>query len=80
MEHLYHEWALALREAIDLPTKNSYGSALNSYLKFVLLHKLPIEPTEDILSLYTVYMSFHIKPSSVDSYLSGISQQLEPYF
>jgi len=80
MECLYYERALAPGEAIDLSTKHSYGSALNSYLNFVLLHKLPVEPTEDILSLYTVYMSFHIKPDSVDSYLSGIVQQLEPYF
>ena len=27
-----------------------------------------------------VYMCHHIKPSSVDNYLSGICQQLEPYF
>ena len=80
MERLIHERALALGEAIDLSTKNSYGSALNSYLNFVLLHKIPVEPTEDTLSLYTVYMSFHIKPDSVDSYLSGIVHQLEPYF
>jgi len=80
MERLIHERALALGEAIDMSTKNSYGSALNSYLNFVLLHKLPVEPTPDTLSLYTVYMSFHIKPDSVDSYLSGIAHQLEPYF
>ena len=80
MERLIHERALALSEAIDLSTKNSYGSALNSYLNFVLLHKLPVEPTDDTLSLYTVYMSFHIKPESVDSYLSGVVHQLEPYF
>ena len=41
---------------------------------------LPVEPTADTLSLYTVYMCHHIKPDSVDTYLSGICQQLEPYF
>jgi hypothetical protein len=80
MERLIHERALALGECIDLSTRNSYGSALNSYLNFVLLHNLPVEPTDDILSLYTVYMSFHVKPDTVDSYLSGIVHQLEPYF
>jgi len=80
MERLIHERALALGEAIDLSTKKSYGSALNSYLNFILLHGLPAEPTENTLSLFTVYMSFYIKPDSVDSYLSGIVQQLEPYF
>ncbi|RDB15380.1 hypothetical protein Hypma_004641 [Hypsizygus marmoreus] len=34
----------------------------------------------DTLSLFTVYMCAHIKPTSVASYLSGICQQLEPYF
>jgi len=80
MERLIRERALALGEAIDLSTKKSYGSALNSYLNFIRLHDLPAEPTADTLSLFTVYMSFHIKPDSVDSYLSGIVQQLEPYF
>jgi len=80
MERLVHERALALGEAIDLSTKKSYGSALNSYLNFIFLHNLPAEPTDDTLSLFTVYMSFYIKPDSVDSYLSGIVQQLEPYF
>ena len=71
MERLIHEQALALGETLDLATKNSYGSALNSYLNFVLMRNLPVEPTDDTLSLYTVYMSFHIKPDSVDSYLLG---------
>jgi hypothetical protein len=80
MDRLRHERALALGEAVDLSTKKNYGSALNSYLNFVLLHHLPIEPTDDTLSLYTVWQSHHIKPDSVDSYLSGIAHQLEPYF
>lgn len=41
---------------------------------------MPVEPTSDTLSLYTVYMCHHIKPDSVDTYLSGICHQLEPYF
>jgi hypothetical protein len=77
MERLQHERALALGEAIDLSTKKNYGSALNSYLNFILLHELPVEPTDHTLSLFTVYTSFHFKPDSVDFY---ISHQLELYF
>jgi hypothetical protein len=80
MERLRHERALALGESIDLSTKKNYGSALNSYLNFVLLHELPVEPTDDTLSLFIVYTSYHIKPKSVDTYLSGICHQLEPFF
>ena len=55
MERLIHERALALGEAIDLSTKNSYGSALNSYLNFVLLHKIPVEPhTSQILERFAL--------------------------
>ena len=80
MDRLIHERALALGEAIDISTKKSYGSALNSYLNFILLHHLPAEPTDDTLSLFTVYTAHYIKPDSVDSYLSGIAHQLEPFF
>jgi hypothetical protein len=79
-ERLVRERAIALGQAIDVSTWNNYGSALNSYLTFVRLHNIPVEPTADTLSLYTVYMCHHIKPDSVDTYLSGICQQLEPYF
>jgi len=80
LERLRHERALALGEAIDLSTRQNYGSALNSYLNFVLLHELPVEPTDDMLSLYTVWASSYIEPRSMDSYLSGICHQLESYF
>ena len=80
MERLRHERALALGEAIDLSTRKSYGSSFNSYLNFVLMHHLPVEPTEDTLSLFTVYTTHYIKPNSVNSYLSGICHQLEPFF
>ena len=55
-------------------------SALNSYLTFCNLHELPVEPTPDTLSFYVVFLSSHIKPDSVNSYLSGICRQLEPFF
>src|SRR6267143_1363693 len=79
-DHLLHERAVALGYAIDNSTWKGYGSALNSYFKFTRLHNFPIDPTPDTLSLFTVYMCHHIKPKSVDSYLSGICQQLETYF
>src|SRR5437016_1969194 len=79
-ERLIHERALALGQAIDMSTWKNYSSALNSYLNFVCLHDFPVDPTPDTLSFFTVYMSHHIKPDSVDTYLSGICQQLEPFF
>ena len=80
-----HDWllrerAIALGQAIDTSTLNSYSSVLNSYLNFVRLHDLPVEPTPDTLSFFAVFMSHHIEPRSVLNYLSGICQQLEPYF
>ncbi|KJA20809.1 hypothetical protein HYPSUDRAFT_110131, partial [Hypholoma sublateritium FD-334 SS-4] len=44
------------------------------------IHNFPIDPTEETLSFFVVYMSHHIKPDSVGTYLSGICHQLEPYF
>ena len=79
-ERLLHERAIALGQAIDTSTWKNYGSALNSYLTFVRIHDFPVEPTADTLSFFTVFMSHHIKPDSVDTYLSGICHQLEPYF
>ena len=38
------------------------------------IHDFPIDPTPDMLSFYTVFISHHIKPSFVDSYLSGICE------
>lgn len=79
-DRLVRERAIALGHTIDLSTLRSYTSALTSYLTFVRAHHFPVEPTEDTLSFYAVYMSHHISPRSVASYLSGIVQQLEPFF
>ena len=79
-EWLVHERAIALGHVIDQSTLSNYSSALNSYLNFVKLHDLLVEPTPETLSFYTVYMSHHINPRSVNTYLSGISQQLEDHF
>ena len=80
MDRLLRERAIALGQAIDTSTLGSYSSALNSYLTFVRLHDLPVEPTPDTLSFFAVFMSHHIDPKSVLNYLSGVCQQLEPYF
>jgi hypothetical protein len=79
-ERLLHERSLALGHAIDTGTWKNYGSALNSYLTFVRIHDLPVEPTPDTISFYTVFMSHYVKPDTVDTYLSGVCHQLEPYF
>jgi hypothetical protein len=79
-ERLIHERAIALGNVIDRSTLSNYSSALNSYLNFVKLHDLPADPTPETLSFYTVYMCHHVNPRSVNTYLSGISQQLETHF
>lgn len=79
-DKLLRERAIALGQAIDTSTLKSYSSALNSYLSFIRMHDLPVEPTSDTLSFYTVYMCHHLVPDTVSSYLSGLCQQLEPYF
>ena len=71
-EHLVHEWAIALRQAIDISTWKNYRSALNSYLSFVHMHDMPVNPTAKMLSFYTVYMCYHIKPDSVNTYFSDM--------
>ncbi|KAG1747747.1 uncharacterized protein EDB91DRAFT_1048265, partial [Suillus paluster] len=44
------------------------------------LHNCPVQPTEDTLSYYMVWLSHYIEPRSVDSYLSGIVNCLESHF
>lgn len=80
LERLNHERAIALGYAIDPRSNLSYTSALNSYITFCNLHEFPVQPTESTMSYFIVYMCHHIRPQSVDSYLSGICNQLEPYF
>jgi hypothetical protein len=72
--------SIALGNSLDASSYSTYTSALNSYISFCKLHNLDVTPTEDTLSFFVVYMSYHIKPQSVDSYLSGICNQLEPHF
>ncbi|PBK83235.1 hypothetical protein ARMGADRAFT_1048480 [Armillaria gallica] len=80
VEHLVHECSVALGFAINMGTAHTYTSALNSYISFYQRHNFPIEPMPDTLSFFVIYMSYHIKPKLVDSYLSGICNQLKHYF
>src|SRR5271155_6109300 len=80
MERLVNERSISLGFSLDSSTFGTYTSALNSYLTFCDLHHLPVDPTPDTLSFYIVFLSSHINPKSVNSYLSGISRQLEPFF
>ena len=66
--------------AIDTSSHISYTSALNSYLTFCKLHNFNINPTPETLNLYFAYQSMFINPKSVDSYLSGIVNQVEASF
>jgi hypothetical protein len=79
-ERLNYERSILLGISIDTSTATTYSSALNSYLTFCKMHALPVDPTPQTLSYYVTFQSFFINPKSVDSYLSGISNQLEPYF
>jgi hypothetical protein len=74
------ELTINLGMAIDRATHDSYSSALNSYLTFCRLHGLDIEPTQRTLALFVTFQSAHINPKSVDTYLSGIANQLETHF
>ena len=80
MDRLLRERAIALGNTIEPSTLRTYNSALTSYLSFIHAHNLSTSPSEDTLSFYIVYMSHHISPRSVATYLSGIIQQLEPFY
>ena len=80
LETFVRERAYAINNSLDLSTRRTYSSALNSWIAFVNMHDFSVEPTQDTLSFFIVYMSHHIEPRSVKSYLSGLVQQLEPNF
>src|ERR1700723_3816898 len=80
MDRLIHERSILLGMAINISTANTYSSAMNSYLAFCNLHQLPIDPTPETLSYYVTFQCSHINPKSVESYLSGIRNNLEPFF
>ena len=80
MERFINERSISLGFSLNASSYGNYTSALNSYLTFCNLHNFPVDPTPDTLSFYVVFLSTHIKPDSVNSYLSGICRQLEPFF
>lgn len=80
MERLVNERSITLGYSLDASSFDAYTSALNSYITFCNLHRLPVDPTPDTLSFYVVFLSTHIKPDSVNSYLSGICRQLEAFY
>src|ERR1700678_99965 len=80
LETFVRERAYAISNSLDLSTRQTFFSALNLWCAFVNMHNFSIEPTQDSLSFFIVYMSHHIEPRSVKSYLSGLVQQLEPNF
>ena len=80
MECLLVERSITLGCALDRSTQSMYSSALNSYLTFCQLHHLDPDPTVNTLSLYITFMSHHIEPCSVRSYLAGIVCELEPSY
>ena len=79
-ECLIYEHSILLRMAIDSTAAHTYSSAANSYLTFCKLHALPIDPTLETLSYYITFQSAHINPKSVESYLSGICNNLKLFF
>ena len=79
-ERLARERAIAIACAIEPSSASAYSSAVKSYFNFCSLHSFPVDPTPDTLSFFTVYTAHYIKPDSVSSYLSGICNQLEPFF
>jgi hypothetical protein len=80
VEALLSERAIAMSRSLELSTRHTYSSALNSWIAFVNMHHFDIEPTPDTLSFFVVYMSHQISPRSVKAYLSGLVQLLEPDF
>ena len=80
LEWLITERSISLGFALDKSTSLAYSSALNSYLAFCSMHKFDPEPSVDTLSFYVTYMSHHIEPRSIRTYLTGIVSELEAFY
>lgn len=79
-EKLLSERAAVLDQVLEPGTKEAYLSGFRSYLAFCINHGFSFEPTPDTFSFYIVYMCAFVSPSSVTSYLSGISSHLSSYY
>ena len=80
LDHLNYEQSILLELSIDSTTAATYSSATNSYLTFCKKHQLSMELMAETLSYYITYQTHFISPDSIDSYLSRIINQLEPYY
>ena len=80
IERLLVERSITLDCALDRSTQSMYSFALNSYLTCCQLHHLDPDPTVNTLPLYITFMSHHIQPRSVRSYLAGIVCELKPSY
>lgn len=80
LEKLRYERSVAMGFSLEAGTRRVYNSHLKSYLDFCKRHELPVEPTADTVSFFTVYMSHFINPKSVQSYLSGVCHSLEALY
>ena len=80
LDHLNYEQSILLGLSINSTTAAMYSSAMNSYFTFCKKHHLSIEPTTETLSYYITYQTHFISPDSIDSYLSGIVNQLKLYY
>ena len=80
LDCLNYEWSILLGLSIDSTTAAMYSSTMNSYLTFCKKHHLSIEPTAKTLSYYITYQTHFISPDSINSYLSGIVNQLKLYY
>ena len=80
IDWLNSELAINLGLAIGCSTHESYVSAPNSYITFCHIHGFKIEPSQQTLAYYVTFQSSHINPRSIDSYLSGVCNQLESHF
>ena len=80
MGTFHEQWMLALSAVVECSTAHTYTSATTSYINFCDLHNFSTEPTVERLCFYIIYMSHHIKPTSVKSYLLGICAKLEPFY
>ena len=64
--------------AIEQSTKKGYATSIKSYIRFCLIHNLPLNPTPQNLACYIAYVSQYINSGS--QYLSGIHHFLLEIF
>jgi hypothetical protein len=80
IEQLLTARAIALEHAVAKSTAAAYSTAVASYKDFCSRHAFDLEPTPHTLSLFVVWSCHFISPRSVDSYLSGVCNNLESFY